>query len=111
MKRLKNTEGKNKDQLEAIKDQGEKQLHSIEKQKENKLKMVEKDEIVHLEDKIDELFEMYPISFDKKSKALLNTLAKLITKICLTEFYHPMVNFMNLIFSKNMSLHMTCWKI
>ena len=66
MKRLKNIEGKNKDQLDAIKDQGEKQLDAIEKQKENKLKMVEKDEIVYLEDKKDELFEMYPNSSDKK---------------------------------------------
>ena len=66
MKRLKNIEGKNKDQLDAIKDQGEKQLDAIEKQEENKLKMAEKDEIVYLEDKIDELFEMYPNSSDKK---------------------------------------------
>ena len=29
LKRLKNTEGKNKDQLDAIKDQGEKQLDPI----------------------------------------------------------------------------------
>ena len=36
---------------------------------------------------------------------------KLITKICPTEFYYPMVNFMNLIFSKNMAPYMTCWKI
>ena len=69
--------------------------------------MVEKDETVYLEDKIDELFEMYPNSFDKKSKALLNTLAKNENKsnykhFILTEFYYPMVNFMNLIFSKNM---------
>ena len=81
LKRLKNIEGKNKDQLDAIKVQGEKQLDATEKQKENKLKMVEKDEIVYLEDKIDELFAMYPNSFDKKSKALLNTLAKNENKI------------------------------
>ena len=36
---------------------------------------------------------------------------KLITKICLTECRYPIVNFMNLIFSKNMALYMTCWKI
>ena len=89
---MKNIEGKNKDQLDtikdqeakqldAIKDQGEKQLDAIEKQKEDKLKMVEKGKIVHLEDKIDELFEMYPNSFDKKRKALLNTLAKNENKI------------------------------
>ena len=75
LKRLKNIEGKN--QLDAIKDQGEKQLgalkdqremqlDAIEKQMENKLKMVEKDEIVYLVDKTDELFEMYPNSFNKK---------------------------------------------
>ena len=92
MKRLKNIEGKNKDQLnaikdqeekqlDAIKDQGEKQLDAIEKQKENHLEMVEKDEIVYLEDTIDELFERYPNSFDKKSKALLNALARNENKI------------------------------
>ena len=43
--------------------------------------MVKKDEIVYLEDKIDQLFEMYPNSFDKESKALLNTLAKNENKI------------------------------
>ena len=66
MKRLKNIDGKNKDQLDAIKDDGEKQLDAIEKQKENKLKMVEQYEIAYLEDNIDELFELYPNSFDKK---------------------------------------------
>ena len=66
MKILKNIEGKNSNQLDAIKDQGEKQLDTMEMQTENKLKMVEKDEIVYLEDKIDELFEMYPNSLDKK---------------------------------------------
>ena len=92
LKRLKSIEGKNRDQLDAIKDQGEKQLDAIkdqgekqldviEKQTENKLKMVEKDEIVYLQDKTDEFFEMYPNSFDKKSKALLNTLAKNENKI------------------------------
>ena len=64
-----------------MKDHGEKQLDAIEKQKENKLKMVEKDEIVYLEDKIDEFFGFYPNSFDKKSKALLNILAKDENKI------------------------------
>ena len=51
MKRLKNIEGKNKEQLDAIKDKGEKQLDASEKQKENKLKIVIKDEIVWLLDK------------------------------------------------------------
>ena len=43
--------------------------------------MVKKDEIVYLEDKTDELFKMYHNSFDKKSKALLNTPAKHENKI------------------------------
>ena len=68
LKRLKNIACKNKDQLDTIKDQGEKQFDAIEKQKENILTIVEKDEIVYLEDKIDELFEMYPNSLDKKIK-------------------------------------------
>ena len=58
MKRVKNIEGKNKDQSDATKDQGEKQSDAIEKQKENELKMVEKDKIVYLEDKKDELLEI-----------------------------------------------------
>ena len=85
LKRLKNIEGKNKDQLDAIKDQGEKlldvikdqgekQLDAIEKKKKNKIKMVEKD-------KIGELLEMCSNSFDKRSKSLLNTLAKNQNKI------------------------------
>ena len=56
LKRLKNIEGENKDQLDAIKDQGEKQLDAIKdqgkkqldaikKQKENKSKIIEKDKI------------------------------------------------------------------
>ena len=43
--------------------------------------MVEKHKIVYLENKIDKLFEMHPNSFDKKSKALLNTHAKNENKI------------------------------
>ena len=112
LKRLKNIEGKNKDQSDPIKDQGEKQLDAIEKQKENELKMIEKDEIVYLEDKIDESFEMYPNSFDERSKALLNTLAKNENRINYKNLSYrillSMVNFMNLIFSKNMALYMTC---
>ena len=66
MKRLKNIEGKNKDQLDAIKDQGKKQLDAIKDQRkkqldaiekqEDKLKIIEKDKIVYLENKIDEFF-------------------------------------------------------
>ena len=92
MKRLKNIEGKNKDQLHAIRDQGEKQLDAIkdqgenqldatERQRQNKLKTIEKDEIVYLENKIDQLFKMHPNSFNKKIKNLLNTLAKNENKI------------------------------
>ena len=62
---MKNIEGKSKDYLDAIADQGEKQLDAIEKQKKNKLKMVEKNEIVYLED---ELLEMYPNFLIKKVK-------------------------------------------
>ena len=87
LKRLKNIERKNKDQLdaikdqeekelEAIKDQGEKQLDAIEKQKENKPEITEKDKTVYLKNKIDELFEMYPKFFDKISNVLLKTIAK-----------------------------------
>ena len=36
LKRLKNIESKNEQQLEAIKDQGEKRLNAIEKQNEKK---------------------------------------------------------------------------
>ena len=70
LKRLKNIEGKNKEQLDEIKHQGERQLDAIDKQKENKLKIIEKDKIVYLRNEIDELLEMYPNSFDKKSKSL-----------------------------------------
>ena len=89
---MKNIEGKNKDQLDAIRDegekqldaiknQGEKQLDAIEKQKENKLKITEKDKIVYLENKIDKLFEIYPKSFTIQSKKLLKALAENENKI------------------------------
>ena len=92
LKRLKNIEGNNKDQLDAIRDegekqldaiknQGEKQLDAIEKQKENKLKITEKDKIVYLENKIDKLFEIYPKSFTIQSKKLLKALAENENKI------------------------------
>ena len=87
LKRLKNIEGKNKDQLDAIKDQGEKQLDAIknqgekqldaiERQKQNKLETTEKDEIVYLEEKIDDLFEMFAKFFPGQSKTLLKNIAK-----------------------------------
>ena len=86
LKRLKNIEGKNKDQLDAIKEQGEKQLDAIgdqgkkqldaiERQKEINPKTIEEDETVHLEDKIDKLLEMYPKSFTSQGKKLLKILA------------------------------------
>ena len=40
LKRLKNIEGKNEQQLGAIKDQGKKQLDAVEKQKESKSKTI-----------------------------------------------------------------------
>ena len=65
LKRLKNIEGKNKDQLDAIKDQGENQLDAIKNQGK-KLKMDEEDhKIVYLKNKIDGLFEMYPNSLSQ----------------------------------------------
>ena len=58
--------------------------------------------IVYLADKIDKLFEMYPNSFNKKNKNLLNRLVKmktrLITKIFPTKCYSLMVSFMKLFF-------------
>ena len=42
LKRLKHTEGKNKQQSDEIKNQGERQLNPIEKQKENKLKQLKR---------------------------------------------------------------------
>ena len=81
LKELINIKGKNEDQLDAIRDQGEKQLYAIKyqgekqldaigKQNENKLKTIEKYKIVYLEYKINELFEIYPKSFNKQSKSL-----------------------------------------
>ena len=68
LKGLKNIEGKNKDQLDAIRDEGEKQLNAIE-QKKNKIKIIEKDEkIVYLRDGINKLFRTYPESFNQKKK-------------------------------------------
>ena len=53
MKRLRNIEGKNKDLLDAIIEQGEKQLDAAEKQKESKLRIIEKeDKLEYLQDKI-----------------------------------------------------------
>ena len=77
MKRLKNTEGKNKYQLDAIKDQGEKQLNAIEKQKESKLKIVEKDEkIVYQRDRMNKLFEIYPETSNKENHKFVGSSCK-----------------------------------
>ena len=73
---LKNIEGKNKEQLDEIKHQGEKQLEATEKQNEDKLKITGKDKIVYLEDKIGESFEMYPKSFTSQGKKSLKIFAK-----------------------------------
>ena len=43
---------------------------------ENKLKIIEKDKIVCLDHKMDELFEMYPKSFNNQGKALLKMLER-----------------------------------
>ena len=56
LKRQKNIEGKNKEQLDEIKHQRERQLDVIEKQKENKLKTIEKDKKVYVRDGIGEFF-------------------------------------------------------
>ena len=87
MKRLKNTGSKYKDQLDAVKDQGEKQLNAIKdqgmnqldaikRQREDKPKIIEKDKIVYLENEINELFKIYRKSFKKQSKTSLKSLAK-----------------------------------
>ena len=80
--------------------------------------MVEKDEITYLADKIDKLFEMYPNSFDKNSKALLNTPAKNENKITYKNLsyrillsdgkFHEFNFFTN---NKTLALYMICWKI
>ena len=113
LKRLKNIEDKNEDQLYAIKNQGEKQLDAIknqgekqldaiknqgkkqldaiERQKENKPKIIEKDKIVYLEDKIDKLFEIHPRSFTSQGKKWLNTLVKNENKINYRNFSYKIL--------------------
>ena len=101
MKRLKNTEGKKEDQLDAIKDQGEKQLDAIKRQKQNKLKTTKKDGKVYLEGVIEKLFEMYPKFFTSKTKTLLKSVAKCEININYRnlsyEILLTMVNLINLI--------------
>ena len=77
--------------------------------------MIEKDEIVYLEDKIDELFEMYPNSFDKKNKALLNTVVKNENEINYKNLSYRILlsdgRFQDFNFFKNMAIYLACWKI
>ena len=86
LKRLKNIEGKNKDQLDVIKDQGEKQLDATEKQKENKPKINEKDEkLVYLRDRINCLKCILNL-LTKKAQIcwkFLHSIKILITNICI----------------------------
>ena len=73
------------------------QLDAIEKQKENKPKITEEDKIVYLKDEINKLFEMYSKSFTSQGKKLLKILpkmkTKLVTTICLTNFYSLILHF------------------
>ena len=71
LKRLKNIEGKNEQQLLAIKNQ-KKKSKTIKDQKENKSKIIEKEgKIMYLENEIDKLFKTYPNSFTSQGKSLL----------------------------------------
>ena len=102
MKRQKNIEVKNEQQLETIKGQGEKQLHATEKQNKNKLKAIEKHEkIVYVKNGINKLLGIYPKSFNKKSiNSLENNFQEmkvLITKIFLTKLYFMIRLMLNLL--------------
>ena len=46
---------------------------------------------MYLRNEIDELFEMYPNSFDKKSKSLLNTLAKNESSINYKDLFYKLL--------------------
>ena len=74
LKRLKNTESKNEEQLKAIKDQREQQFDALEKN--NQFKDYEIKNIVLLKDGLKELAESYPDSF---SNTAINDLKKLAT--------------------------------
>ena len=77
LKRLKNIEDENEQQLEAIKDQKEKQLNGIEKQNKDKSKTIEKDDkIVYLREGIDKFFKIYADSFNNRSINSLKVLSK-----------------------------------
>ena len=77
LKRLKNIECKNEEQLEAIKGQGEKQLNAIKKN--NLLKVKKKDDktkdIVYLSERLNKFNKLYPNSFSDK---VLDALEKLV---------------------------------
>ena len=84
---MKNTEGKNEQQIQAIINQKkQKQSETIKDQKENKPKIIEKDKIVYLKNEIDELFKMYPTSFTNQGKNLLRILADNENKIDYKKF-------------------------
>ena len=80
LKRLKNTEDKNENLLDAIKDQGEKQLDAIKDQGKKQLDAIKKQK------------ENKPKIIEKENKT------KLITIICLTKFYYLMIHFIKLVF-------------
>ena len=81
LKRLKNIEGKNEQQLQAIKDQGKKQLDVIERQKENTPKIIGENKILYLKNKIDKFFEIYPKFLTGKNRTLLKSIADNENKI------------------------------
>ena len=75
LKRLKNIEGKNKEQLKAIKDQGNRQLDTIKAN--NQLKDEKTKNIILLKDRLKELTKSYPNFFNTFTK---NELKQLATK-------------------------------
>ena len=95
LNRLKNIEGKTKEQLKAIKDQGKKQIDAIKKNKQ--LEVGKKDDktksIVYLKERINKLVDLYPNSFNSKSIIFLKSIKnyeikiKLITMIYLTNLF------------------------
>ena len=75
LKRLKNIEGKNKEQLKAIKDQGKRQLDTIKAN--NQLKDDKTKNVILLKDGLKELTGSYPNFFNTFTK---NELKQLATK-------------------------------
>ena len=72
MKRLKNIEGKNEEQLKVIEDQGKKQSDAIKEN--NQLKDDKRKNIILLKDGLKELTESYPNSFNTFIKSKLKQL-------------------------------------